>query len=56
MWSGLLFLIRNKNEVARQYFNQQNEWTVNQKAPLGLALKRQDLANITWLLPGKNDF
>lgn len=56
MWSGLLFLIRNKNEVARQYFNQENEWKVNQKAPLDLALKRQDLANITWLLPGKNDF
>ncbi len=56
MWSGLLFLIRSKSEVARQYFNQENEWTVNQKAPLNLALKRQELANITWLLPGKNDF
>lgn len=56
MWNGLLFVIRNKEEVAKQYFNQDNEWKINPRPPLDLALGHQELSNITWMLPGKNDF
>lgn len=56
MWNGLLFLIRNNDEVAKHYFNQENEWKINPRSPLDLALARQEFSNITWMLPGKNDF
>jgi hypothetical protein len=56
MWNGLLFLIRDKEEVAKHSFNQENEWNIIPRSPLGLALGRQELSNITWMLPGQNDF
>lgn len=56
MWGGLLFLIRNKTEVAKLYFNQETEWNMNPKPPLHLALERQDLSSMSLMLPGKNDF
>jgi uncharacterized protein len=56
MWNGLLFLIRNKKNIASQYFNLKQEWQIHAKAPLGMALGNNELANITWLLPGEHDF
>lgn len=56
MWGGLLFLIRNNQEIANMYFNQENDWKINPRAPLRFALRPQELGNITWMLPGKNDF
>jgi predicted double-glycine peptidase len=56
MWGGLLFLIWNKDEIAKKYFNQENEWRINPRPSMEFALARQELSNITWLLPGKNDF
>ncbi|MBT1074573.1 C39 family peptidase [Geobacter grbiciae] len=56
MWNGILFLIRNKKDVAQNYFNRSGEWSVQAKAPLGLALSNSDLARVTFLLPGNNDF
>jgi len=56
MWNGILFLIRNKKDVAQSNFNRSGEWSVQAKAPLGLALSNSDLARVTFLLPGRNDF
>jgi len=56
MWNGILFLIRNKKDVAQSNFNRSGEWSVQAKAPLGLALSNSDLARVTFLLPGSNDF
>lgn len=56
MWNGILFLIRNKKDVAQSNFNRSGEWSVQAKAPLGLALSNSDLARVTFLLPGGNDF
>lgn len=56
MWNGLLFLIRNKFAIAARHFNQQEAWQLHVKAPLRDALTNSELANITWLLPGKNEF
>lgn len=55
-WNGLLFLIRNQQEVATHYFNCDKAWEIYAKAPLGMALGNSDLANITWLLPERYDF
>lgn len=56
MWNGILFLIKNKKDVAQNNFNRSGEWSVQAKAPLGLALSNSDLARVTFLLPGSNDF
>ncbi len=56
IWNGLFFLIRNKLDVAKLYFNQPEAWQVHAKAPLGMALSNRDLANVTWLLPGEYEF
>jgi len=56
MWNGILFLIRNKKDEAQSTFNRSSEWSVQAKAPLGVALSNSDLARVTFLLPGSNDF
>lgn len=56
IWGGLFFLIRSKHNVAKQYFNQQDEWNINPKPPMHLVLERQELSAISLMLPGKNDF
>lgn len=44
-WNGLLFLVRNKKELAKDRFNQEHDWHVKEKAPLGAALSNARLAN-----------
>lgn len=56
MWNGLLFLIRDQQEVANRYFNRQGEWQIHAIAPLGLAVQNSELANLTWLRSGERDF
>lgn len=56
MWNGLLFLIRNKLDVATRYFNRERSWQIHARAPLGTALGNHELANITWMLRGVNEF
>jgi predicted double-glycine peptidase len=56
MWNGLLFLIRNKKQVANQNFNKNAEWNFIVKAPLGTGMRNRELANVTWLLPPSSDF
>lgn len=56
MWNGLVFLVLNKKNVAKNHFNNSKEWHVREKAPLGLALSPGELANVTFFLPGRNDF
>jgi predicted double-glycine peptidase len=56
MWNGILFLIRNKKDVAQSNFNRSGEWSTHGKAPLGMAMTNSDLARVTFLRPGRNDF
>lgn len=56
MWNGLLFLIRDQQEVANRSFNRQEEWQIHTRAPLGLAVQNSELANLTWLRTGERDF
>ena len=52
MWNGLVFLIRNKVNLAEGNFNRLDEWKVKGRTPMGSALRANELANVTYLLPG----
>lgn len=52
MWNGLVFIIRNKTNLAEDKFNRIAEWQVKGPTPMGLALQTSDLAKISYLLPG----
>ena len=56
IWNGLLFLIRDQQQVAKRYFNRQGEWRIHAIAPLGVAVQNSELANLTWLRSGERDF
>jgi predicted double-glycine peptidase len=49
-WDGIVFAIRDDGPV-KGAFNQQAEWRPWSKAPLGLAMSDQSLADMTWRLP-----
>lgn len=52
MWNGLIFIILNNKNVAKNHFNRDREWRVREKAPLGMALSPSELATVTLMLPG----
>jgi predicted double-glycine peptidase len=55
LWTnGILFVVRSKPEIAKRHFNA--EWSNIARAPLGEAISRNMLANITLLRPTANDF
>lgn len=56
MWNGILFLVRNKKNIAQNYFNRKADWNFTEKAPVGMAMNSSDLARVTLMLPGLNDF
>lgn len=56
MWNKLLFVIRNKEEMAGKYFNRRDEWKVREEAPLEAAISRDGLLSSTLLLPNIYDF
>jgi predicted double-glycine peptidase len=56
MWNGILFLIRDRADVANRFFNQRQDWRIRASAPLGVAIDREGLATITAMLRGPTDF
>jgi uncharacterized protein len=57
MWdNGVLFIIKNKADVGKRYFNGDVQWQGLARAPLGTALSADDLATLTVLLPRMGDF
>jgi len=55
LWiNRILFVIHG--EQGKAVFNSRDDWHVREKAPLGLAMNSNSLANITLLRPGPNDF
>lgn len=54
-WNGLLFAIRNKINVGRQYFNEEPGWVVRTKAPFSTAINRSGLTGFTLSLPRRSD-
>ena len=53
--NGVLFIIKNKPEVGKHYFNQATEWNALGRAPLGTALPADSLAQLTVGLPRIGD-
>lgn len=52
MWeNGILFIIRNRSDVGRKYFNADREWRLLARAPLGEAVSRRTLESLTISLP-----
>lgn len=50
MWNGLLFLIRNKADIAKHHFNSEDEWRVKTKAPLETSVRNNAFTDITLFL------
>ena len=55
-WNGVLFLIRNRSEVALASFNQDDDWSITPAAPLGTALSTQSLGSLTIGFPGRGEY
>lgn len=47
IWLGIAFLVRDQQAVAQANFNRADEWAMHLRAPLGSALSRDTLADIT---------
>ncbi|HWS16159.1 MAG TPA: C39 family peptidase [Candidatus Methylomirabilis sp.] len=47
MWNGILFLIRNRKNVAMNHFNLKDDWQVRTKAPIGTAVGAGELGGVT---------
>jgi len=57
LWEDrVLFVIRNKKNIAGKYFNSDEEWFLSPKAPLGTAVDNGSLASFNLLQPGRYDF
>lgn len=57
MWENrILFLIHDKQDVAASHFQDQQEWALRVKAPLGSAVDRASLGQFNMLQPGRWDF
>lgn len=55
IWTnGIIFVVRSRADIARNHFN--SEWANIARAPMGSAISRDSLANITLLRPGSGDF
>lgn len=57
MWNGgIIFVIRNKREIASAHFNLSKDWRVAARAPLDTVLPRQGIAGFLLSLPGPYEF
>ncbi|MDH3235861.1 MAG: C39 family peptidase [Alphaproteobacteria bacterium] len=56
MASDVIFLVRNRTQIAKKHFNADKDWSVRTKAPFGTALTRDGLTTFVSLLPGRNEF
>lgn len=56
VWNGVVFVVRNRADVARAYFNNKRDWRVRPRAPAENGLIRDGLSSFGLLLPGRNQF
>jgi predicted double-glycine peptidase len=56
MWSGILFVIRDRRDVGQRHFNESQEWQSNPQAPLRVATDQGAVASFSRLLPLPSDF
>ncbi len=56
IWSGTILAIRDKPREARKQFNQQVDWKVRPRAPIGNGVGRDGISAFTRYLPSQNRF
>lgn len=57
MWqNGILFIITNKPEVARNNFNQEAAWRAFPRTPFGSAVDQENLSSLTIAIPRPTEF
>lgn len=56
-WNNrILFVIRNKKNIANRHFNNVDEWSLTPKAPLATGVDNGSLATFNLMRPGRYDF
>ena len=56
IWSGTVLAIRDKPLEARKQFNQEVDWKVRPRAPIGNGVARDGISAFTRYLPSSRDF
>ena len=56
IWSGTILAIRDKPREARKQFNQQVDWKVRPRAPIGNSVARDGISAFTRYLPSPRGF
>ncbi len=56
MWNGILFVVTEDPKLALGTFNEATDWRVRHKVPFGTALTLHNLASVSLMAPGANDF
>lgn len=56
IWSGTILAIRDKPQEARKQFNQQVDWKVRPRAPIGDGVARDGISAFTRYLPSPRGF
>ncbi|MGE5515730.1 MAG: C39 family peptidase [Bacteroidota bacterium] len=56
LWQGVMFVIHDDIDIARDGFNRPEDWAIRRKAPFGTALSRNGLATFSVMLPGLHEF
>lgn len=56
MWEGIVFVIRDKLQIARRHFDTDKAWAVRADAPFGTVMQRGGLGAFLISLPGPGEF
>lgn len=56
MWNGILFVIKDQTQVARRFFNQEEEWRLTSSAPVEAAIRQEGSPSSALLLAPTSDF
>ncbi|MEX1206773.1 MAG: C39 family peptidase [Dongiaceae bacterium] len=56
LWNGAVVAARAEVRTARRHFNDDRDWRVLPRAPLGDGVKRDGPGDFLFLLPGRNEF
>ncbi len=56
MWNGAVLAGRERTQIARSHFNEEQDWRVRPRAPVGQGMDRQGVGAFTLNLPNLNEF
>lgn len=56
IWSGIMFLIKNKKDIASQYFASNDVFGLVAKAPIGSVMSRSVMQDSHFILPHRFEF